>query len=170
MAVLESGGWVEPILVHSPRLPRLAGPLHLWSPGGAQPDFGRIAYRARVRWRGPVRTVRAYVATVRAGDLFGGRGGPLKNPLQAAHDAALASVFLVLRHRHPELAARWIGEDALALEVGIRRGERFPDATIRDGGGRPVLAVEFVGASYSKKRIAGFHADCEAKGLPYMLW
>lgn len=170
LMTLRSEGWVEEIRVRSPPLPKLEEPLGYWMPGRAKPDLGRIAYRARTRWHGPARSIRAFIATARAGDLLGGRGGPLKNPLQAAHDLACARLYLMFRENNPEAARCWVGEDAMVQIVQARRHERLPDAVILDQNERPALAIELVGSTYSKRRIAGFHADCAAKNLPYMLW
>jgi hypothetical protein len=170
LMTLQSEGWVEEIRVRSPPLPKLEEPLGYWTPGRAKLDFGRIAYRARTRWHGPARSIRAFVATVKAGDLFGGRGGPLRNPLAAAHDLACVQLYLMFRMSSPQLARSWIGEDAMAQIVRVRRRDRLPDAVILGQDERPALAIELVGASYSKRRIAGFHAHCAAKNLPYMLW
>jgi hypothetical protein len=170
LMTLQSEGWVEEIRVRSPPLPKLEEPLGYWTPGRAKLDFGRIAYRGRTRWHGPARSIRAFIATVKAGDLFGGRGGPLKNPLQAVHDLACSRLYLMFRMSSPEVARCWVGEDAMTQIVRVRCRNRLPDAVILGDDGRPALAIELVGASYSKRRLAGFHADCAAKNLPYMFW
>jgi hypothetical protein len=167
---LERRGWVECIRVRSRRLPDLTRPLWSWWPGLRNPHFGRLAYYARNRWEGRSRTLRAYIATEQAADLLGGRGGPLRNPLQAAHDLALATVYQTMLREAPGLARGWTGEDALALEARPGRGERLPDALIRTPSGHPVVAVEVIGESYGVERITAFAAACEARALPFMLW
>jgi hypothetical protein len=115
--LLVKNGWMDRINVYVRELPRLERPLVSWSPGDAEPDFASPAYRARSRWRGQPRMIGAYVATKKAGTLFGGRGGPLANVLQAEHDLALTATYLFYRVKHPELAQKWLAEDILQFQL-----------------------------------------------------
>ena len=153
--------------VHARPLLALSSPLCRWKPGDREPDFQSLAYRLHERWREPLKTMTAYLATRRAAGIFGGVAeGRMKNPSQASHDIHLSGVYLHFLRTAPALAAGWVGEDVLAPS---RAGQKLPDAILHDGEGRPRLAIEF-GGSYQAVRIAEFHADCAARTLPYELW
>jgi len=153
--------------VHARPLLQLSSPLCRWKPGDAAPDFQALAWQLHERWREPLKTMTAYLATKRAAGIFGGVAeGRMKNPSQASHDIHLSGVYLHFLRTAPTLAAGWVGEDVLAPS---RVDQKLPDAILHDGEGRPRLAIEF-GGSYQAVRIADFHADCSARMLPYELW
>jgi hypothetical protein len=153
--------------VHARPLLKLSLPLCRWKPGESDPDFNALAYQLHERWREPLQTMTAYLATKRAAGIFGGVAqGRIKNPSQASHDIHLSGVYLHFLRTAPALAAGWVGEDVLAPS---RVDQKLPDAILHDAEGRPRLAIEF-GGSYQAVRIAEFHADCAARSLPYELW
>jgi hypothetical protein len=168
MRRLLDAGLVRRLTVQARPLPSLAGPVASWRPGDPRPDAGRVSYRLQSRWRGvPLRATTAYVATSRAAQLYGGRGdGTLARPSQASHDLGVAAVWLWLAERQPAWAALWRGEDCMAE---TRRGEKLPDAFLVDSAGRTVMVIEF-GGGYDAARVAAFHDDCAARGLPYQIW
>lgn len=151
----------------SPRL-QLHAPLIAWEPGMRCPNFSQCSYCARSRWYESARPTVAYVASARGGAVFGGRGGPLKNPLQATHDVHVAEVLMQLKRTDADLAADWIGEDAMDLYPQLRDGRR-PDAMILHSNGAVRRAIEFCG-HYTKQTIADFHRHCSNRGWAYDLW
>jgi hypothetical protein len=157
------------------RLPVLAAPLlvlerplHVWEPGRPEPNCQAVSYLAQTRWSGAVRPTWAYFATREAADVFGGRGGLIKNPLQATHDLHVTQCFLRLRKTSPQEAQQWIGEDAIASPE-LRRWSRLPDALLFDSTRGPLRAIEFIG-QYSPSRICSFHRFCAERQLPYEMW
>ncbi len=150
-------------VVTHPELP-ISEPVCVWAPGDSEPEFGKIAYLLQRRWTKAVERLPVYVATQRAARLMGGFGGRLKQPLQATHDLHVAAVFLLRRKQHGKGAFGWLLEDVIAHE---RRGEKLPDAVIRDG--KSELVIEFGGA-YRKERVRKVHEDCAERGLPYEIW
>ena len=165
---LAAGGLLSRITVQARPLPALDAPLASWQPGQDAPDFGQIAYRCQQRWRKqPTRPCTAWIATDQAAQLFGGiRRGELKHPTQATHDLGVAAVWLRLRAIAPQWAEAWRSEDLLAH---TRRGEKLPDAFIVDSSEQVLWVIEFCGG-YDGPRVAAFHEDCAARGLPYQLW
>lgn len=166
---LASAGLLTRCIVRCGPLLVLQAPLASWEPGQLPPHFHTCAYRARIRGRGHVGPTTAFLASNRAAAVMGGRGGPLKNPLQATHDVHVAEVFLVLRRTSPHLASRWVGEDALPRTKRFRREQR-PDAAIVDADGRVQQVTEFIGASYGPHRLVAIHQHCAKRGWRYDLW
>ena len=144
----------------------LAMPVWRWSPGDADPPFGCISYRLRVRWTEPVEPTTIYVASRKTALRFAGHGGRLPHPLQATHDLHVTGVFLRLRERSPEEAALWVPEEKFANK---RRGQKLPDAEIQDSTGHTLRVIEF-GGSYPPERVRKVHEDCARRELPYELW
>ena len=148
-------------------LPAFTKPIVCWEPGQPALDADAIAYRLKTRLRNrPIRSVTAWVATERSGQLFGGRcRGELKHRTQATHDLGVSSIWLHFDAHAPQWADAWQGEDMLAH---TRRGEKLPDAFIVDDG-NVVCVIEF-GGDYDARRIREFHSDCASRDLPYQLW
>lgn len=166
---LVTSGWLMSTYVYATQPPELEQPLACWCPGDPEPDFANLSYVAKKRSRGPTRRIKVYIASKKAGIVFGGRGGPLSNPLQGSHDLACTSVYLLFLRQHPERASFWLSEDVIQRVRG-KKGQRIADAMIHKAHGKPACAVEFIGTSYSKERIASFCRDCSAKNLPFLLW
>ena len=106
------------------------------------------------------------MATERAGRLFGSRSGHLVREIERSHDLLLAEVYLLYREQLPELAATWVGEDALPV---AQRGVKNPDAFLFDDSHQPRRVIESAGA-YSQKQVETFHRYCTDARLPYELW
>ncbi|MCP4787145.1 MAG: hypothetical protein GY903_21015 [Fuerstiella sp.] len=147
----------------------LTKPMLCWEPGDARPNADSIAYRLKRRLRNrPIRSVTAWVATERSGQLFGGRcRGELKHRVQATHDLGVSGILLHFDACLPQWAEAWQGEDLLAH---TRRGEKLPDAFIVDAASNNVVCVIEFGGDYDARRIHEFHADCVDRDLPYQLW
>jgi hypothetical protein len=145
----------------------LTGPVVGWRPGAPKPGPSEVAGRLQARWQDDPRAMNVYLAGRRAITLFGARAlGAIRNPFQVTHDLHLSEVYFLLRRAEPELADAWVGEEVLAPS---RKNQKLPDAILHDQEGRARLVIEF-GGKYPARRVAAFHDDCEARGLPYELW
>ena len=141
-------------------------PSMTWKPEQPEPDAWKLSQEFRSRWdRQPV-LVTAFMATELAGRLFGSRSGHPIRKIERSHDLLLAEVYLLYRKRLPELAAAWLGEDALPL---AERGVKNPDAFLFDESDRPRRVIESAG-SYSQKQVETFHRYCKTARIPYELW
>jgi hypothetical protein len=159
-------GWLRRRVAElKPELP-LEAPLLRWSPGEGEPDFGGLAYRARIRFTGRSAPEPVFLGTQKAADAFGGHVPDLKAQ-SLTHDIHVAALYLALRKRAPAEAALWITEDELAPD---REGEVLPDAALRARDGTLLRVIEFVGSSYTAERLSGIHFDCLIRHLPYELW
>lgn len=145
----------------------LAAPVASWTPGTAEPDPDRIAYRLQSRWTKPARGAVVFFASRRAVKHFGGAGGKLSRFHQAGHDLHLASVYFRILRNDPAAAAAWLSEDLLPKPA--RPGEKLPDAVLKDARGQVARVIEFGGA-YDARRVSKFHLFCAAHGYPYELW
>lgn len=166
LRALDAAGLVLTARVQARPLLDLTGPLICWEPGGPEPDFGRVSYRLKARWREPPVTTTVYLAGRRAAHLFGGSGGRLDYPLQATHDLHVAAIYARLAETDPARLERWRGEET--LRRGRKRG-KIPDAVLVDDRGRPTRAIEF-GGSYGPARVRVFHRVCANARLAYELW
>lgn len=154
----------RPILAE-PSLP-LQSPVVVWESGDPSPDFHAVAWRLQRRWTESASETTVYIATEFAADTFGGVAARLPTIGQETHDLHVSEVYLLMRQHRPALAAFWLGEEIVRP---TRVHEKLPDAVIVDPSGNPVLIIEF-GGRYDHQRVADFHQDCQARGLPYELW
>ena len=145
----------------------LTAPIISWQPGDPTPDFGAAAYRLQARWTKPLEPETLVCATRFACRLLGSRGkGRIHRPLQLTHDLHVTSIYLHFLQHDPSSARAWLSEASIAPE---RRGQKLPDAILRDPAlGRDVV-IEF-GGSYRKERVELVHADCVRRSLAYQLW
>jgi hypothetical protein len=165
---LVARGWLLRTRALAQQLSPFVVPQAMWSSGQWVPEFGSIAWRLRRRWAGPAAIVTVYLATSRTARHFGGRRRDhIARPFQMAHDLGTAEMFLAVRRQRPELVRLWIDEDRLAP---FRRRQKLPDAVIAASPSAPIELVLEFGAGYSKQRLAAFHRDNEARGLPYEIW
>lgn len=107
-----------------------------------------------------------FIATVRAGQLFGVHGGRAPREVEVTHDFHLSAVYLLIRAMEPVAADAWCFEEEIRAERG-RLNEKLPDAIIAIGAYRRV--VEFGGA-YGKKKLEAFHNYCAGNDLDYEVW
>lgn len=168
LKMLAESEFLRLVTVSARSLPPLQTPVIVWQPGQAAPDFGKIAYQLKLRWKHrPARLVTTVVGTARSARLLGGKArGDLKCGTQATHDLGVAAVWLRLHAERPAWAAAWRGEDVMAH---TRRNQKLPDAFIVNGRGEPVWIIEFGGA-YDAARVKDFHSDCADRSLPYEMW
>jgi len=161
-------GWLCRTRALVQQLSPFAAPQVVWSSGQWVPEFGPISWQLRRRWSAPASIITVYLATSRTARRFAGRRREhIARPFQMAHDLGTAEMFLAVRRQRPELVRRWIDEDRLAP---FRRGQKLPDAVIAAAPSAPIERVLEFGAGYSKQRLAAFHRDNEARGLPYEIW
>lgn len=141
-------------------------PLHTWKPGHVKPDTWRLSQTCRSRWNRLPEKMTVYQATELAGRLFGSRAGHATRIIEQRHDLLLAEVFILYRTRLPELAKRWLGEDAVLM---AEHGVKNPDAFLMDDECVPRRVIESAG-SYSQTQVETFHEYCRVSRIPYELW
>ena len=124
-----------------------SAPVFTWKPGEAEPDTWPLSKQIRSRWNRSESVVEVLQATERAGRIFGSRSGHNTRDIERRHDLLLAEVFMLYRHRLPQLAACWVGEDAMPI---AERGVKNPDAFLLDDENQPRRVIESAG-SYSQK-------------------
>lgn len=165
LRVLESNAYInlDRALTH-PELP-LRAPLIAWPGDGQTPDFGKVAYALKARWKDVPRAERIVTIAPGIAAQFGGYPSPPLRLDEITHDLHLAAVYLFYREHFPALARDWISERVIRRTRPVRGGP-IPDAMIRGASQR---VIEFGGA-YSKQRVRIFHAFCLARGFPYELW
>jgi hypothetical protein len=162
---LEARGLVRvfPAMAHPPI--ELAAPLFRWTPPQTQePDFGRLAYQAKSRWKWPLVRTQMVSATSQANALVGGRlgGRPIRSR-DLTHDLHVAQLYLQIRNQSPTVADTWRPEAELFMERQ-GQGTKIPDAEVQTP---DCLAIEFAGA-YGKSKLVRIHQDFK-KGA-YELW
>jgi hypothetical protein len=163
---LEETGFVSRfVMMAHPELP-LTSPVASWEPGQEEPDFGAISYRLQSRWRLPLVSTPAVIATEGTGNRFGGKGGRVPRPSERSHDLHMSTIFLFYRDTRPDLIPFWVSEETLRAEKHGDPG-KLPDALIRNG--TECRVVECAGA-YSKIKLMSFHEYCRGESFPYELW
>lgn len=165
---LAEAGWLDCFREFVQPEVSLSEPLVRWRPGEPQPDFGPIAYALSLRWRERGSLQWFAAATEAAARRFGGYGGRRPRRSELTHDLHLSAVYLQLRQRAPDRAAKWISEAELADRLPRGSGEKLPDAVIEEGDARTV--VELGGSSYDAGKLEAFHAYCEAAIMAYEIW
>ena len=141
-------------------------PLFVWQPGADDPDPERVSQQARQRWNQPAPSSVVCVAARRAASLFGSTACGLPVLEHRDHDLRLGDAFVHYRQTAPQLAACWIGEDALP-KAGYRIKD--PDAFLQDAQGRVFRVIESAGR-YRPAQVESFHEYCHELSLPYELW
>ncbi len=147
-------------------LPELFEPVVRWQPGQQAPHSESIAFQLQSRWKYRcLRSTVVYFPTAQTITWFGGhqKAQPVS---QITHDLGVTAVWLRFHLCSPALADRWTGEGVLAAS---RIGQKLPDAALLDNNGEPEILIEFGGA-YAASRVAEFHNDAAARGLPYQIW
>src|SRR5690242_1036144 len=75
LRLLAKTGWVQrAVLLSHPEID-LHGPLLTWKPGEPAPPFSRLSYLCKRRWNRPPVQIPVWLATPKAGTLFGGSAG-----------------------------------------------------------------------------------------------
>jgi hypothetical protein len=161
--VLEQHGLLSSFTaVAHPELP-LAGPVATWRPGCETPEFSKVAYQLRSRWRRSGTPTKCFIASRTAGRMFGGHGGRFPRESEETHDIHLAAVYLRYRALWPALTPHWMHEEEIRRDRKLKRG-KIPDAVLNKE-----KAIEFGGA-YKKAKLVSFHKFCEGKNLQYEVW
>lgn len=159
-------GWLKRVPATAHRELELERPLAVWIPGEQAPRFGQLAHRNRERWcHEPERTT-VYFGTDQAASVYGGRAGRPKR-LHLSHDINLGAVYLRFLAERPEEAACWVSETELAPE---REDDILPDAVLRGPGGDLMRVIEFVGSSYTARRLEELYLDCQTRRVPIEFW
>ena len=141
-------------------------PLASWTPNCGTPDLDEIAEIVRTRWDGPSTPTPVVAATHHAARLFGSSAGGLPPTNHRNHDLLLACVYIRYRMTKPQLAATWLGEDAVAI---AERGVKNPDAFLINDAGEVTRVIESAGR-YSLEQLESFHRHCKSASLSYELW
>jgi hypothetical protein len=137
-------------------------PIFSWCPQQLPPDIQAISYQLRKRWKMALTPTRIYRPSAKTLGIFGYKPRVL-SAVQVTHDLHVTEIYLLLKKRSPERAARWKGEAEIASES---RGGKCPDALIV---GSPSIEIEF-GGSYPPHRVAKVHAACAEKSAAYEIW
>lgn len=143
----------------------LSAPAVAWRPGEPDPDIWKVSYRLQSRWTLPPKSTKVFQATSKAAKHFGGFGESLRNIHQVTHDLHVSTVYLKMRLERAALAEDWLSEEFLSPP----KGEKKPDAVLRDHNGLTYRVIEF-GGSYDAVRVGKFHDYCRRKSLEYELW
>lgn len=127
----------------------LSTPLLDWIPGGDEPDFGRLAWRAKSRFTEPPKRTCLVLPGSRLGAV-----GKLRRlrATETQHDVMVTSILLNLARHDTSVIDRWSHEDV--IRERFRPGEKRPDAILLEGS-REVL-IECAG-SYSKAKLQAVH-------------
>ena len=163
---LRTAGLVAKAMVNVHPLLDVRAPLVHWTPGEDEPDFARIAARAKDRWRLASIPKQIFLATKLAANLFGSSAGHLPELTHRDHDLLLGQVYVLYTTTRPTEATRWVGQDARP-RAGYRI--RNPDACLLGSGGQVIRVIQAAGR-YSQKQVETFHEHCISYGLPYELW
>ncbi len=142
-----------------PELP-VTSPLLNWVPGEDEPDFGRLAWRAKSRFSDPPRRTGLVFPGPRL--RIGGRLRPLR-ATETQHDVMVAAILLGLAKVDRAVIERWHHEDVLRERFGP--GVKRPDAILVEDVGE--VYIECAG-SYSKAKLLEVHRAFEH--LPYRLY
>jgi hypothetical protein len=167
IATLVSTETLTPVRVFCHRLLPITAPLQVWAPGDAWPDPAAVSRKCKSRWTEPPRPVTAYVLSRKARRIYGGPAPcRIKSESHVTHDAHLASLYLELVRRDPEIADLWTGEHVNAPE---RKHQKLPDAVLRTREGRTLKVIDWGGA-YTHERIHALIQDCAERDLPIVIW
>lgn len=164
--LVEAGMITRQVLPAMP-LPDLNEPVVRWQPGQFIPKSEVISFQLQSRWRfRALRPTVVYFPTEMTVTYFGGRQRSQSLVTHTTHDLGVTAIWLRFFNHSPDLALTWVGEDILAPS---RVRQKLPDAALVDQSGEPSLLIEF-GGSYGPARVADFHDDAAARGLPYQIW
>lgn len=143
-------------------------PVFRYQPGDQAPNADQLSRYLKTRWkRIRTSTTSMFMLHPQAARMTGSSlKGRLPHPLQAGHELALSSVYLLLRKTAPQLARNWRGEDAF---VGAASTGQVPDAVIASDKGNIATAIE-LGGFYSAKRLRRFHKHCCEQRMNYEIW
>ncbi len=164
---LASAGFTQEITIRARRLPAFNKPLYRWYPGSPEPDFGKLSYQAKARFRDlPPITEGAFLPTrLTLGEFAVHRQMKLKHG-QSTHEVGLTEAYLYSYKNWPRLTVRcWRGEDSYACERVP--GEKIEDAHfVHPKTGRVLLAIEYAG-TYPKSRFQELHESLQ--NTPYWI-
>lgn len=143
---------------------QLSRPALTWQPGEPAPALEPLATQLRARWDDASRWHTLVMATPQTVAQFGGASTALPSDDELAHDIHVAAVYLQMRTELPTRAATWTSEVDLPHGPGVK----VPDALVGDGLDR--TAIEFVGSSYSARKLQTLLAYCDEHDLGLELW
>ena len=167
LKMLTNSGFLEETRVLAKRLPLIEKPLCCWSPGKPLPNFGKLSYIAKRRFREtPPVISTAFMATNLTHAQFADRRAVKLKRSQSTHDLGVTEAFLFAVRRWPLFTQRcWIGESLFSNERGF--GEKVEDAHfVHPRSGEVIIAVEFAG-TYPKSRFEALHEALKQK--PYWI-
>ncbi len=127
----------------------LTEPLLDWIPGGDEPDFGRLAWRAKSRFTKPPRRTCLILPGSRLGAV-----GKLRRlrATETQHDVMVASILLNFSRNDSTVIDRWSHEDLIRTRFGT--GEKRPDAILLEG--NTEVFIECAGC-YPKSKLKAVH-------------
>ena len=167
LKLLTKSGFLVEIRVLARRLPPIEQPLCCWSPGQPIPNFGKLSYIAKKRFREtpPVISTAFMATNLTHAQFTNCRTVRLKRS-ESTHDLGVTEAFLFAVRRWPLFTQRcWIGENLFSSERGFC--EKVEDAhLVHPRSGDVVLAIEFAG-TYPKARFVALHDALKQK--PYWI-
>lgn len=85
------------------------------------------------------------------------------------HDLYLASVYVEIAIRSPELT--WLREEEWTKALGMgARGHELPDALLVSQAGVPVMFIEAATGSYRSDRLSALACFAASQSLPIQFW
>lgn len=159
--------FLNEVSVRCRRLPAIQEPMLRWYLGDPEPDYGRLSYIAKQRFRDfPPRLSRVYLPTRKTLSQFAIRGNANIKVAQATHEVGLTEAYLYAHMRWPRLTEScWRGENLFASTRG--HGEKVEDAHFVHPKTQVVmLAIEYAG-TYPKHRFQALHEALNA--TPYWI-
>ena len=131
------------------------GPVLEWKPGESTPDFGRIAWQLKSRWKlSPVRTKLVFPSD---------KGRPFRRPraTELLHDTHVTELFFALQR--PQ---NYIAEDSLSRTIWPFSFR--PDALLR--GTKSLLTCLEFGGTYQKPKLLQMHQNYRRFQIPYQIY
>lgn len=167
--------WVVEITVKAVPPPDVSKPLDRWF-GGALPDPGPIAYKAKTRLQNrPARPMRAYVPTVRTMEYLQlpTKSGALDDPVisfkphQASHEIAVTQIWLEHGKKFGP-GKKLFGDFAFSHTRGY--GEKVEDLIVAESVDKPLLSIDYIGPSYDRYRVQKLSRYLAKQKRPFMFF
>lgn len=167
LRALTDAGFLNEVSVRCRQLPSIQQPMLRWYPGEPEPNFGKLSYVAKKRFREfPPQLTRVYVPTRKTLSQFAIQGNAKIKLAQATHEVGLTEAYLYAHTRWPRFTETcWRGENLFAGTRG--HGEKIEDAHfVHPKSLEIMLAVEYAG-TYPKTRFEALHTALCTK--PYWI-
>lgn len=149
----------QTVVVH-PLISLEQGPIFSWRPGNHPPNFPRLAWQVRARWKLSPKSMLVVRASQHARQLLRGTvGGRRARGTEMRHDLMVTELWFKLTREFPH--CDWIHEDTLISNGQHIFGMTIPDALVN---GEP---HDFAG-SYKAEKLRSLHRSLMT--APYTIW